>query len=119
MATITWPVTLPQQLLVDGYARSAKDLLLVSPMEIGPPKVRRRTSNNIEQFQGSVIVTTTQLGYFKTFFYTTALGGSLRFNFTDPDDGVTSVEMMIRSFKYAPYNNGPKWRIDVDLVIMP
>lgn len=119
MAGIDWPSTLPQEFSTDGYNRPGKDLLLVSSMDVGPPKVRRRTSDGIESFAASITVSSTQLGYFKTFFYTTILAGSLRFNHYDPDDGTTAVEMMIRKWSRTPLDEGSLWRIDMEVVIMP
>ena len=118
MADIDWLSTLPTEILVGGYRRSTKDLLLESPMEQGPPKVRRRMTNNIDPFPCSMLMTTAQLAIFKPFHEDTLLGGALRFNFLDPDDGTTAIEVRIPKAEWEPVAPG-HWIVDMQMVIYP
>lgn len=120
MADVDWPGDLPLYFLVDGYQKSAKELTQESQMDKGPPKVTRIISNNIEVVAAAMVVTRTQLASFKAFLYQTLLGGSIRFNHLDADDGTTAVEMMIRAASWAPLKNSANhWRIDMTIWIMP
>jgi hypothetical protein len=88
-----WPVTIPQDLLVDGYGEATPDVAIKSNMDVGPAKVRRRTTAAVRPITGKMVMTLTELGLFKSFYNTDLLGGSLRFDWTDPYDGSTAVEM--------------------------
>ncbi|QLH37711.1 MAG: hypothetical protein HWD60_00095 [Defluviicoccus sp.] len=39
-----WPSSLPQKPLVDGFSETAPNLVVRSPMDVGPAKVRRRAT---------------------------------------------------------------------------
>lgn len=84
MAIPIWPVTLPQALLFSGYGQQSADVLLRTSMDTGPAKVRRRASAGVEPTEGKIILTSTELGYLRTFYDTTLLGGALRFSWKDP-----------------------------------
>ena len=115
---MTWPETLPQELLMDGYGGKAPDLLLRSAMEVGPSKVRRRATAGVRPVSGEMYLTAEQLEIFKEFYNDDLLAGSLRFDWTDPDDGTTAVEMR--------FTEAPSWsmeegyyRITLALEILP
>ncbi len=119
MATIDWPAGLPQNLLISGYSQSAADNLLRTPMDAGPAKVRRRFTSGVRQIQGDILVTSSQLSTFKTFYNTMLLYGTLRFNWTDPDDQTTSVEMRFTAPpSWVPAGYGGHFRISMALEIL-
>jgi len=82
----TWPETLPQKLLVDGYSQAAANTLMRSNMETGPAKQRRRFSSGVEPVSGKLILDYTEFDTLKEFYDTTLIGGSLRFIWKDPTD---------------------------------
>jgi len=117
MAIPTWPSTLPQALLLSGYGQKAADVVLRTSMDTGPAKVRRRASAGVEDVEGGIIVTPTELGYLRTFHDTTLLNGALRFSWKDP---VTKVSEELR------FTTPPSWaavegkyRVALSLEIMP
>lgn len=88
-----WPSTIPQQLSVDGYGEAAPDTSIRSAMDAGPAKVRRRASCAVRPVTGKMVMTADELDDFREFYDEDVLGGTLRFNWVDPLDGTTAVEM--------------------------
>jgi hypothetical protein len=120
MATIDWHTSLPQSLLVDGYRQEPADNLLRSQMDRGPAKVRKDSSAGPRPVSGSILVTAAQLATYKSFHKTTLLDGALRFNWVDPDDGTTAVEMRIVKSSWAPANKAAtRFIISLELEILP
>ena len=93
MSVPVWPAELPQQLFVNGYSQSFAETTIKSDMDAGPAKVRRRFTAGVEPVSGTMLLTETQLGYLRTFFVDTLLGGSLRFSWTKPPAHSTACEM--------------------------
>ena len=93
MSVPVWPAELPQQLFVNGYSQSFAETTIKSEMDAGPAKVRRRFTAGVEPVSGTMLLTETQLGYLRTFFVDTLLGGSLRFSWTKPPAHTTACEM--------------------------
>ena len=113
-----WPATLPQNLLIDGFSKSPANLMIRSQMDAGPAKVRRRFTAGVKPIQGEIKLTEAQLDTFKTFFNDTLIGGTLRFDWIDPDDGTTEVEMR---FVEPPVwtREGDLFVVEMSLEIMP
>jgi hypothetical protein len=118
MSVPAWPATLPQTLIMDGYGEAPGENQLRSNMEVGPAKMRRRATSAARKVSGSLILTLAQLAYFKTFYNTTLLGGTLRFTWLDPTDSTTTVEMR--------FSKTPSWvaedihfRVSMSLEILP
>jgi hypothetical protein len=112
----SWPGTLPD-VLASGYSEDMANLLLRSDMDTGPAKVRKRISYNTKPISASIVVNSTQVATFETFFYTTLLGGSLTWTATHPRTGA-SVDMR--------FNGVPKisssdslYTISMNLEVMP
>ena len=114
---MTWPETLPQILLIEGYAESMADTSIRSSMDTGPAKVRKRTSAAIRPLKGTIILTETQLAAFKNFYITDLSGGALRFTWEDP---VTEEELEMR-FTAPPSwkRDGLIYKVNLDLEILP
>lgn len=96
-----WPSTLPQELLISGHKETAAANTLRTPMDVGPAKVRRRSTAAVMPLEGQIKITKSQLETFKAFFHDDLLDGSLRFSWVLPSDGVTAVEMR--------FTDPPEW----------
>lgn len=92
MAIPSWPLTLPQELLIAGYARSAPDNRIESQMDVGPGKIRRRTTSAPSKISGTLKMNRAELAAFTQFYLVTTKSGTLRFSWTDPDTSA-AVEM--------------------------
>jgi hypothetical protein len=119
MAIPSWPTTLPQELTLDGYSQSAADNIIKSSPDIGPAKVRRRSTAAVRPVSGTLILNETGLEDFKDFFKEDLLDGSIRFSWADPDDGSTAVEMRFTSPPAWTALGGGLSRVSMELEILP
>jgi len=93
----SWPATLPQFVLRDGFSEGFKDVVQRSQMDIGPKKKRMRSTAAPEPNTYPVELTSAQVDIFKTWFEDTAdaVGGvafgSLSFTMTNPRTGSTDT----------------------------
>lgn len=83
----TWPATLPQTLLQDGYREALPRNKVRTEMDAGPAKQRRRYTAAVRPLTGCQNLTTTQVAALKDFHNTTLLGGTLPFDWADPIPG--------------------------------
>lgn len=121
MATlINWPVGLPQTPTTD-YSESGGVLMLVSPMDGGPAKMRKR---GVKPTQLSLVfnMTTAQVATFKTFVENT-IYGTYRFNFVHPRTG-SSVEVRILPqdsgvLYNLSYLSPGRYKVQLAMEIMP
>jgi hypothetical protein len=79
-------------------------------MDSGPPKVRRVFSAITKQHEASMVLTKSEyLNTFIPFFENDILDGSEVFNFNDPFDQNTKVEMrFVHSKGQPPYSVSPE-----------
>jgi hypothetical protein len=108
MASIDWPVTIPQAFIQNTFSESPDSGVIRTNMEVGPAKVRRRTTAVNTVWKGSMVMTYAELLTFKNWFKNTAKLGSLAFNFPDQYDLVSTVEArFIIDTGGKPYNISP------------
>jgi hypothetical protein len=86
----SWPATLPQKIEASGYAETDNTVLVRSSMDVGPAKVRRRTTAKVTNITGSISCTKTQVATLQTFYDTTLEGGALEFTWTHPRTGAST-----------------------------
>lgn len=82
--TAAWPATLPQYFQEQGYSESPPDQRLESNVDSGPPKTRRRYTNNYRPIQGTIWCTEDQWEDFETFYDVDLAGGVLPFTWVHP-----------------------------------
>jgi len=118
MSIPAWPTTLPQRLQRNNYGESPGENQLRSNMDAGPAKMRRRATSAPRKISGTILLSLAELAYFKTFYITTLLDGTLRFTWNDPTDSTTTVEMR---FTEAPSWSAEniKFRVSMSLEILP
>lgn len=87
----TWPASLPQFLLVDGFEIEFAENRLRSDNDAGPAKVRRRTTLNVGIMRGSMVMDCAQKATFQTFVNDTLLGGTIAFDFPALEGGTQLV----------------------------
>ena len=80
----TWPGSLPQEPIYQGYQETSPDLVVSTQMDDGAPKRRKYTTANTYPIQMRFFMTDTQKATHDTFFQTTVNGGADSFTFTDP-----------------------------------
>jgi hypothetical protein len=89
-------------------------------MDAGPAKVRRRSTAAPVPFKGRMRMTNAQLDAFKTFCAEDLLDCTLRYNFTDPDDRTTAIEVrMVKPLPSWSPVGADDWMVDISLEILP
>lgn len=115
----TWPATLPQKLNRARYSESPAMTTIRTSMDAGPDKVRRRFTAGVRPVQGQILLTETQLDTFKTFYNTTLQGGALRFDWDEPLDDTTAVEMRFTSEPTWTELGPDVYQVRLELEILP
>jgi hypothetical protein len=79
-----WPTALYGKILKDGYQETPPDNVIRSKPDVGPDKVRRRTTANVTEFVLPMFFTAAELVVFDTFFVSTISYGALSFSYKHP-----------------------------------
>jgi hypothetical protein len=82
----TWPASLPQSPLRDSVRFSSPNTLIASPMDSGPPKVRRKFTRAHRPMSCTFEMTEGQKADFQSFFRIDLASGALSFTMPDPND---------------------------------
>ena len=98
----TWPATIPEEVLVDGFMQQAVPATIRTKMEAGIDKLRRRYTTPILNLNVAMFLTFTQYETLETFYNTTLQGGVLSFDFTDPATATTKEYRFISPPSYTP-----------------
>jgi len=83
MTVPSWPASLPQRVLRDGYSEKLRDGRLFSRTQSGPGKVRRRYSSAVLPVSASIIVDYAQKSRLEQFWIEDTVYGSLPFTMPD------------------------------------
>ena len=115
----SWPGSLPEYVLQEGYDEKFADQSVESPMDAGLAKMRRRFTTNSRRFEVVCIMDNTQVAAFETFYYTTLAAGTLPFDWVHPRTRA-SVEFRFR--KPVPSitpKSGEDFNVRFSLELMP
>lgn len=113
----TWPSTLPQRPLAEGFTESVVPSVVRTDMDVGPAKMRRRYTSEVRVYSMGLLLTTAQVATLDTFYYTT-LGCVDEFDWTDQRTGA-AISYRFRS-PPAYSEAGPGyWRTSLDLEALP
>lgn len=118
MAFDNWPVTLPQQILMDNNNYVFGDGRMMTQPDVGPPIVYPRSMTTPDEIHGHMFMSTTQYTALVTFGKTTLLKWSLAFNFADPVTGAT-IQCMFAQLPRVVNVSGHKYDVSIDLLVMP
>lgn len=118
MAATTWPTAddFPQKPASTGYDEDPGNPFARTEMDVGPAKVRRRTSGSIEKFEVQYEVDGTHLSTWRTFY--AAVGLSELFNWTHPSKG-TSVEARFVSPPKIRNAGADNWVLVCSIEVLP
>lgn len=114
----TWPASLPQTLLQQGYHQTMPSARARTQMDAGPAKIRRRYTAAVSPVKAMSNMTTTQIADLKTFYKTTLLGGTQAFDWTDPIAGGTVSFRFVTEPDWEPLSAN-RYKVSLDLEIMP
>lgn len=88
-----WPSTLQPLLNEENFGLTWDDNILRTDMEVGPPKVRRRSTTNVDEFSCSIDLDLNQYSIFENFYKTSLNGGAKTFSFKHP---ITQLDIELR-----------------------
>lgn len=117
-SAIEWPLDLPQ--LADLSVEDV-DTRLFSETDVGPAKVRRRYSFVPRVIEARLALTAHQAVEFVTFYNVTLKGGTLTFNWEDPQTDERVELFFKKRGKLAQHRGGAPadraWFVDVTLEV--
>lgn len=105
----TWPVSLPQTPLQDGFSEQIENGVITTQMDQGPSKTRRRFTASVKKYEVTFLMSASQLSTFRTFFDSAISGGANSFTFTDPivnTSGSFRIDMSQGSPTITPLSGG-------------
>lgn len=114
----SWPVTLPQTVLREGMGESLPDTALRTSMDVGPAKLRRRSTAAVRPITATLNLSLAQVGYLETFYVSTLEGGALPFDMADPRTGATESFNFTAPPSWYPLGAG-LWRASLTLEQLP
>lgn len=108
----TWPATVP--VLRENYKETPPDRAIRSKMDVGPDKIRRRSTAAVREVQLRLMLNDDQLEDFDEFFDENE---TLAFDFTDPR---TDAAKRARFASRPVYDlNQTMWAVSVNLEYLP
>lgn len=84
MADAVWPFALPPDVQIEGYTYQPGNDLAATEMDVGPPKVRRRSSAAPGPEQWTFTLTYAEKLIFEAFFRDDLAQGALTFEYGEP-----------------------------------
>ncbi len=114
----TWPITLPETFIRDGYKESPPNNLSRGKTDTGPAMVRKKTSANIRPVQGRLALTHAQVEILDDFYETDLASGALSFDWTHPRTGIAAEFRFLSPPDYSADNDGGFYA-DCNLEILP
>src|SRR5262245_1456135 len=112
----SWPLSLPTGFLAGTDKQTGEDNLLRSQMDIGPAKVRRRTTAGAGSLEGTLYLDQSQFDTFMQFWRQTTRSGALAFTF---------YGTVLLRFRQAPtwvnerMASGMHYRVTINLEVLP
>jgi hypothetical protein len=115
-----WPVTLPQSVSWQGYARRIQDTRIRTTVESGPPKVRSRFRARVDQQDIPVVYfTKAQWVLLDTFYTTTLAQGVLPFDWIDPITGATVSFRFVKPPQFGQMLGPDTIPVTLQLEVLP
>ncbi|HRI77598.1 MAG TPA: hypothetical protein PLX33_11510 [Alphaproteobacteria bacterium] len=113
----TFPDTLPAP-LANSFQEQPANNIVRTQMDVGPAKVRRRTTSNVSSIRVAYVLSAAQVDEIQTFFAEDTAGGALGFDFTHPRTGATVTARFNEPPQYASMN-GLYYQVTVSLEVLP
>lgn len=118
-----WPASLPQEAQLAGLSKQSAGAVIRTAMDVGPAKVRRRTTAAATNWPITIKVTATQLALFNEFYNNSCKAGALAFQWKSPETGNLADFRFLSepvSTPLAPRQSGNEyWSIGFTLELLP
>ena len=120
MATlIDWPSTIPQCFEAGSLSGKPRSGTIITQMDTGPPKKRRRSTAVGKDFSGTMLMTFDEFDDLNTFYHITTGEGSERFNFPDPYNSASTFEAMFTTEPEESDAGPNRVKVSISIVRMP
>ncbi len=114
----SWPATLPQSPLAEGFTETAPATALRTEMDQGPAKSRQRTTAGPRRLGFSLFLTRAQTATLDSFFNDDTKGGAVAFTFPHPRTGVSMSCRFTEPPRYQ-MQGGDIFRATLSLEVLP
>jgi hypothetical protein len=115
--TAIWPDNLPKRFIVPSYQETRPDNVVFSEVSIGPAKARRRTTSNVWEQSGTMVMTYDQYRAFLQFVSVDISDRSKAFWFPDRLGGPNLLVRIKESPKASL--DGNLWQVSLTLEVLP
>lgn len=115
----SWPATLPSLPLLRGWSESEPDIVLRTPMEVGPPKGRRRSTAGVRPQTVSLVLTLDERATFRTWFADQVAHGALPFQWTHPIERVAIALRITAPPKWDSVGDPKQVQLTLQLEVLP
>lgn len=89
MPTPVWPSGLQQYLDANSFSYKNGETVIRSSNDVGPDKIRRRSTRGIDTLQGSIVITVAEYSILFQFYDVDTNGGAVPFEVSHPITGAT------------------------------
>lgn len=113
----TFPDTLPSP-LANSLQEQLPNNIVRTQMDVGPAKVRRRTTANVRSLRMTYVLNKDQAADLEAFFFNDTAGGALSFDYTHPRTGDT-VSARFTEPPQISSLNGIYFQISISLEVLP
>lgn len=115
-----WPTTLPQCPL-RSKTRSPKSNVIAFGTEVGPGKLRRRSTARGQLMSMKFRITTAQVAIFENFFQDSLSDGALSYTWPDPVTGASASWRFDPSGPYSLNETAApgKWELSIQIEKLP
>lgn len=113
----SWPSDLPPPFTGTVKTSTPKNIIRTS-MEVGPAKVRRRTTADVAPLSFSMRLEESLLTVFDTFYLVTCASGALSFDYTHPISG-DAVTARFVGEQGVQHISGDVYDVSVSLEVLP
>lgn len=103
---VLWPFQLQNLWNEANFGMNEGVTTMMSDMDVGPPKSRRRTTVGVDSFTGSLNINAAQYAVFRNFYDISLGGGSRNFYYRHPITEVQSVFRFVPPYKITSLGAG-------------
>ena len=114
-----WPSTLPQSPLAKSLSETTPNDLIRTKMDVGPDKIRRRSTAGIRRFGMSIFMTKAQVQILDDFIQSTLNGGTDTFTWINHRTDAAATLRFISLPAYRTLGNGDYYSAGLSLEELP
>lgn len=103
--------------IIDSFQESPPENIIRSDMDVGPAKVRRRTTANIRPISFNMFLTKAETALLDSFFLNDVMSGAIPFDFIHPRTDQLVSARFVEPPQYS--NRSIGYNVSISLEILP